>query len=98
MAEDSIEHYAFCPVVQSVAVKYMGLQEHVPLGLRRFMLCDPRVKDPETLASTAVVIYAAYCATNQLRIRPVTSTKAAEDCLQQLCKAGLAGHGRDLDP
>ena len=64
--EDSIEHYLRCPIVHAVAAKKLRL-----LHLRRrpgdMLLLDGGYYDDSQLALTAVLLYAAYTSTNQLR-------------------------------
>ncbi len=91
--DDSIEHYAHCPVVWRCAKKCMRIHptsdhrgQFVVLGLNESTSCK------EEVIARALWVYAAYRAHNILRFSPLAPGETADDLLKQLLKEGVMGH------
>ena len=84
-AEDSIEHYWQCPVLQRVARSYLKI---APPSLGQFLGVDtfPSLEDQ---ALSAVLTYAAYVATNQRRNLPAEARGGPTVAYQAVLQACL---------
>ena len=63
---DSIEHYAHCPVVRAFARDTLNMPGHTVGNLLGF-LCLHANFDPQTRITQHLLLYAIYSATNKLR-------------------------------
>ena len=94
-AEDSIEHYARCKVTGELCNKFVGLGAvHYSKWLGNFVVLgvnDSKVNDT-TLVKRAVVVYAIYRATNQLRHAPSTQHDFIQDLVHQFAREAVRGH------
>ena len=86
-ARDCIEHYAACPRVRSLKVRFLGLRD---ISLDSF-LCLRNTSDAE-LSLTALATYATFRATQHFRGKPAPSAQQCADALEQWCKTGASGH------
>ncbi len=91
--EDSIEHYAHCPVVRGCATKYLRIfpssnhtGQFIVLGV------NEGIPNREDLIARALWVYATYRAHNILRFAPLAEGEEAGDLLKQLAKEGAMGH------
>ena len=95
LAEDSIEHYCRCKAVRAVADGYLRLARDFTLDIEHFVLASKALqKCDEVLSCVAVLVYAAYNATNLLRAKgkgPVSRT-IAHELLKQSCRNAVMGH------
>jgi hypothetical protein len=66
-AQDKIEHYCRCPIVKQVFWTKMHVDLHPSAGLPCFCLATPAQDDDDTLAITALGVYAVYMGTNHYR-------------------------------
>ena len=92
-AEDSIEHYPQCPVVQQ-AIRSQ-LRVRVPNGraMSFWMMNEcPEHDYEEFLTAYALIIYATYNATNTYRHNGVSDSERALDCVKQFVIQGVRGH------
>ena len=89
-AEDSIEHYACCAAVRHVASRFLCLEPL--LGLPEFLLTDQGHIDKDTLTCRAVLVYAAFMATNYFRAQGPATFDIATDALEQHCMNAASGH------
>ena len=62
--QDSIEHYAKCPVVKRLAAQFLHLDPRQFVNLHSFLLVNPLVTTKETLTTIALLAYATYRCTN----------------------------------
>ena len=93
-AEDAIEHYAYCPLVQDLGARYLRLQPRRQVNMHTFMMCNPAVSTEEDLTAAALLVYAAYRAFNHQRhSAPGGATRAfLSDALRQWVREGAMGH------
>ena len=92
-AEDSIEHYPQCPVVQQ-AIRSQ-LRVCVPNGraMSFWMMNEcPEHDHEEFLTAYALIIYASYNATNTYRKNGIRDSERALDCVKQFVIQGVRGH------
>ena len=96
-AEDSIEHYARCSVVREVGRTFLGMQQSsydkwlgnfITLGVNSCKV------DDNMLTLRAVLVYAIFRTTNQLRHRPTDSVELARDMVCQFAKEAVRGHDK----
>ncbi|CAK0836582.1 unnamed protein product [Prorocentrum cordatum] len=83
-AEDSLEHYFHCPSIKFVALAYLRIPG---FGKESFQLATSFAND-EDLVCTAVLIYAAYCATDAFRAQGRVTPALARDAVEQHCRNG----------
>ena len=92
-AEDSIEHYVHCKSIRKVAYSFLRLGRLGNLNKEHFMLAYGGFSnDAETLACMAVLIYAAYNATNCYRQTGGTDSTTAVQHMEQQCRNAAMGH------
>ena len=91
-AEDSIEHYCRCDVVQRVAQHVFRLQYPAELGLDIWSLNSAWLNDDDRLRSIGILVYGTYNAFNTLRHKPIDDPNQAYHCILQHCKQGAFGH------
>ena len=95
-AQDSIEHYACCPVVHAAALRDLRLAPcQWPHALPTFLLCarGEGHSSPSNLTRRALLLYACYRATNHLRHNPQPALIAdASQLLRHMIWAGVKGH------
>ena len=95
LAEDSIEHYAHCKCIRQAAIRFLAIPASCEINMQHFMLASDTLKDADILVCTAILIYAAYTATNIVRERgaaPLEENDAFE-LVKQCCRNGVKGHG-----
>ena len=94
LAEDSIEHYARCPTVRTVAAKFLRIEAGGDYDLQRFLITEKGDPDDATLVCRAVLVYATNMATNHFRHRRTgrPDTRQAIDALEQYCRNAVRGH------
>ena len=90
-AEDSIEHYARCNVVQRVAKQIFKFAYPAQLGLNVWLLNTSFIDCDDNDISVGLLIYGVYNAFNTLRYNPVSSEAQAFHCIVQMCKEGAIG-------
>ena len=91
--EDSIEHYLQCPAVRLVANKFLHLPGCSTMGAQQLLFADKGPLEDSTLIRRAVIVYAAYNATNHFRIIGATDRTTAVDALEQHCRSPPRGLG-----
>jgi len=94
LAEDSIEHYSRCRAVRAVADVYLRLGRNFTVDMEHFVLASEDLKCDDSLSCVAVLVYAAYNATNLLRAKdkgPVLMN-VAHELLKQFCRSAVMGH------
>ena len=98
--EDSIEHYACCPIVAGFAWRRLGLRT-VPgasatARLAEFLLLDvdPAQRPPVELTLSALRLAAVYKTHNWWRHASRRTPLMAQQALQQVVVDLVAGHGR----
>ncbi len=91
-AEDSIEHYCHCAAVRQCASRFLWIKSQGELRLMHLMLADDAPLEDEELVCRALLVYAAYRATNFYRIHGTCSTEVAADAMAQFCKNAVDGH------
>ena len=91
-AEDSIEHYCCCPPIVAQLQKKFHIR--VPTGQLLSLWMMKETRRPDLITSFALIVYAAYNATNIYRHGNTTTHEVAEDCIRQLLIQGVAGHPR----
>jgi hypothetical protein len=91
-AEDAIEHYARCERVWGMGTRFLRLQQPEHISVHTFMLCNPYIQTKEDLTCTALLVYAAYRATNQYRHLNTPSATIAYDALAQYAREGVRNH------
>jgi hypothetical protein len=91
-AEDSIEHYCRCSVVQRIALRTLKI-EYVPeQALNLWSLSSKGLDNDSHLISIAILQYGVYNAFNTLRNSPVNDSQQAYHCILQHCRQGVFGH------
>ena len=85
---DSIEHYAFCPVVTNFAVQRLHFPHHLTRSLLSF-LCLNNVIDERFRVLQLLLLYSVYTATNIARSRqtPLACGNTQELLLQLMHQA-----------
>jgi hypothetical protein len=91
-AEDSIEHYARCWRVRQVGRKQFRLRPDDQISLHTFLLCNPHIETQQQLIASALLVYAAYRATNHFRHSSIPAPDVAYDALVQFAREGAVGH------
>jgi hypothetical protein len=91
-AEDSIEHYARCGQIRQLGTRFLRLKAPEQLSVHTFMLCNPNIRTQQELTVSAILIYAAYRATNHYRHAPTPSPTAVFDALVQWAKEAVRNH------
>ena len=90
-AADSMEHYAYCPVVHRVARARLRITH--PLNLRSFVLLEAPAGDMEALVLHAILVYGTYRATNLYRNSPEPpDPDHAFDALNYYCLEAVRDH------
>ena len=94
LAEDSIEHYAHCSAVRTVAAKFLRIEGASDYDLQHFLIAEKGDPDDATLVCRAVLVYATYMATNHFRHghKGRIDTRRAIDALEQYCRNAVRGH------
>ena len=95
--EDSIEHYARCTVTRDIGRTFLGLQDtHYSHWLGNFITLGVNMGkvDDRTLTLRAVLVYAVFRTTNQLRHRPANDGTFVKDMVQQYAKEAVRGHAK----
>ena len=93
-SEDSLEHYAYCPIVGDYARSKLRLPAHLSHGLRAFMCLESDVSD-EDATLQLLLLYAVYTATNQLRFGvKCRRTLNGHVLLQQFVQQGAASSSK----
>ena len=92
--QDSIEHYAKCPVVKRLAAQFLHLDPRQFVNLHSFLLVNPLVNTKETLTTIALLVYATYRCTNfQRHAQTPLPPDALYDAMTQWVREGVRGHG-----
>ena len=96
-AQDRIEHYAYCPVVQRAARTHLNLTcRPYPDGLTDFMMASgpPSHRHPSNLevARRALLVYATYACTNSARHKAPADENEASQMMHQAILEGSRGH------
>ena len=95
-AQDSLEHYACCPIVQGAAHRHLSLPaSQWPNALLEFLLCSPGILEATDthLTKRALLLYAAYSVTNTLRnMAGDMPREEIPRMLQQALWEGARGH------
>ena len=94
-AQDSIEHYACCPVIRTAALTLLRMElRQWPAALGDFLLLtdapcqDPTVDLPRRRLRMAILVTAAYRTTNSARHgAPAAPTEAADMIRQAMWEA-----------
>ena len=77
---DSIEHYAFCPVLKKFAIQQLRIPQHL-VGTMLGFLCLDRDVDDNMRTLQLLLLYAVYSAANTLRFRHAGSAGISMDAL-----------------
>ncbi len=77
--------------MRACASRFLNLQT-ASLDLRHLLLADLGPTDSEDLVCYALLVYAAYRATNHYRIHGTCDTDTATEALAQHCKNAVQGH------
>jgi hypothetical protein len=98
-AQDSIEHYACCPVIRDAARRHLNLHlRGWPYALTDLMLASgpPTARHPteDERIRVAILNYAAYLTTNSARHCPPQDAAEAAAMLQQAIAEGARDHAR----
>jgi hypothetical protein len=91
-AEDSLEHYCRCEVVQKVAKHTFHMSYPADQALNLWSLNSNYVDTEHNMLSVTLLIYGTYNAFNTLRHNPVGDSVQAFHCIVQHCKQGAFGH------
>jgi hypothetical protein len=91
-AEDSIEHYGCCPAIQETLKHKLKVAVPNRRALSFWMLNEMSRDDDELLICSALIVFAAYMATNHYRHTQRTSHGIAKDALRQFLIQGVQGH------
>jgi len=91
-AEDSIEHYCCCPAVQDTLWCKLRLRFHGGRALSYWMMNEESDVHHDHLRGVAIIVYAAYMATNTYRKRGRASYQTARDAVGQFIIQGVSGH------
>ena len=98
-AHDSIEHYACCPIIRSVASSLLRLElQPPPHAITNFLLItpppssDPTVTPPRRYLRMALLVTAAYNATNAARHKPPRNAQEVTDMLGQSLREAVRNH------
>ena len=90
-SEDSIEHYAHCPVVVHFAVNKLKLPTHLTTGLRGFLCLDRDVSD-EVRTLQLLLLFAVYSASNSIRFGKCPAPADISELLFQFVHQGAFNH------
>ena len=86
--QDSIEHYACCPIVRHFASHMLHLPDHRVGGSLNFLCLQANVDD-ETRTMQLLMLYAVYTATNCLRfVKPKPPVRDMNEFLLQYVHQG----------
>ena len=98
-AQDSIEHYACCPVIRSVASSSLRLElQPPPQAITNFLLItpppspDPTVTPSRRCLRMAILVTAAYNTTNAARHKPPRTMQETMDMLCQSLREAVRNH------
>ena len=96
-AEDSLEHYACCPLIRQAARRHLRLNlRGWPHAISDFMMLQgpptARHPDDEAIARHSLLLYAAYRVTNDARHRRPATRAEVAGMLQQAIGEGTRGH------
>ena len=91
-AEDSIEHYSRCQTVWRVASSSLNLQVAPGQRMQSFLLATPEADDDHFLGRIALLLYAAYGATNAARRHSSRGLATSFEMMTHLVKEGVRGH------
>jgi hypothetical protein len=92
-AEDSIEHYARCPITLETSRRFLRLDPQCQVNLHTFVCCNPHVKTDADITAAALLVYAVYRATNYQRFQtPLTNPSDIIDAMKQWTREGARGH------
>ena len=91
-SEDSIEHYCRCPVVLRVAGHMMRLSYPPEMALNIWVLNSSWLDREDELRGISLLIYGCYLAFNSIRIKGISSSDQAFQCIAQHCRQGAMGH------
>ena len=90
--EDSIEHYFACPITRDALRRKLNLPDGLFANLHTAALCNANIRDTDCLATVALLNYALYTTTNQLRSQPTLAADIARDMLVQNLREGAKRH------
>jgi hypothetical protein len=90
-SHDSIEHYCRCEIVRKVFRTKLHLELDSSRGLACFCLAAPEQTQDDTLAISALGIYAVYMSTNHYRHANYTNAQSAAQHLGQSIIQGCQG-------
>ena len=98
-AEDSLEHYACCPLIRQAARRHLRLNlREWPYALTDFLMVQgpptTRHPDDEHITRHSLLLYAAYRVTNAARHRRPASRAEVAGMLQQAIGEGTRDHPR----
>ena len=91
-AEDAIEHYFHCPIVQNTLQGQLNLSPHLFAHLHSGLLCNANIRTMDQLTSVALLNYALYNTTNYLRVHAGTPSDHIPDMLAQHIREGAKHH------
>ena len=103
-AQDSIEHYACCPIIRSVASSSLRLElQPPPHAITDFLLItpppspDPTVTPPRRCLRMALLVTAAYNTTNAARHKPPRAVQETMDMMCQSLREAARNHPSATD-
>ena len=96
-AEDSLEHYCRCEVVQKVARHTFHMNYPSDQALNLWSLRSDYVDKEHNMLSVGLLVYGVYNAFNTLRHNPVGDDRQAFHCIVQHCRQGAFGHQRCME-
>ena len=91
---DSLQHYCCCPITTRLYAHALNINSntHHFYNLHTFLLCNHHINSTELLTCVALVVYAIYNTTNQLRYDPLARASHGYDMACQYLKEGVRRH------
>ena len=91
-SEDSIEHYAFCPIIRRFATQHLHLSANL-VGAMCPFLCLNRYTNDSTLIVQCLLTYATYTASNRIRFGGINPASICmNEFLMQIMCQGAFNH------
>ena len=91
-AEDSIEHYASCPMIRCFGWTFLRLHWLPQEGLLHLLVLHGALSDDSSLCRAAILTYAAWRTTETLRRAAVPQHNDARRMLEQYAREAVRGH------
>ena len=94
--EDSVEHYARCPIVREFGTQFVRLRIPAQHGIEYFTFAHSVLGDVSVLVRTAIIVYSARRVTEQIRRQDPAAPQVVQDMLQQAAREAVRGHSRAM--